>query len=1217
MEGLSISQLSRRKACDLCFVKKIKCDMIKPHCSNCKQYGAECKTTHVRRRAGQSKPKPAATTSAGVEVSPESDNTASQEKISSLETRLVRIEQQLQQVLHVASAAMMANKKNNPNTMPIDPALTTTEPSSLEDITTWLNQVSTTSPSATSSSSIESNSTIIRSLPPTHKLPPIESILPIIDHFFTHINPLIPLFTQSTMTRLLNEWYTFPSRRNNATWAAINIILALSTRLPASPIPGMHYFDSETSAPFGQYLCNAQSVLSELVTRDQDLLGLQALLGLVLLYQSLPDPRPGTVLIGAAVRLVHRLKMQSRDTIRVLYPAEEGLHRTRLFWIAYLLDKEISLRHHTPSMQLDADIDLDLPELNPGDGVGDIWSLDGRTRVNYFRLRVRLAHIHGRIYDLLYSNRSSKISKGERQGRVVRLSWLLENWRRELPEEMQPKRMRESLGRWGIVAMGSLFCSWVACMILVHGVWSYQAEWVKRVESYKRVTMHKEGEEGSRCCTTQNPPLPSAWKRCVQISRECLRLMSGIPQSDGNIWFNASALFSSAVVVLSNIREFPGHEDLEEDKKVTRYTLGLLEKIREKSVLVPIQQLQSILDELDRNAFMAIQAAQEKVEALRNRLLGAPGVLIPPRPSYMKGFYRAFRTTQPTPLTRHLFPRTILLPRPFSTTTSHNMAQEYKLKGVTSLDLKPGEKQEVEVEGLDAKVLLLNAGGTVQATGPRCTHYGAPLVKGVLGTNGKLTCPWHGACFNAKTGDVEDAPALDALPVFKTTLRDGAVYITGEVDTIKAGHRKPKFKCKAVGGDKVVVVGGGSGALGTVEGLRENGYEGPITVISNEGYYPIDRPKLSKALLTDLQKLQWRDEEWYKSGSVEFVQDEVTGVDFATKTVSVKSGGKFAYTKLVLATGGTPRVLSLQGFKVLDNIFTLRNVRDAENIKKAIGEKGKKIVIIGSSFIGMELAVATSKDNSVTVVGMEKVPLERVLGEKVGAIIQKGVEGKGVKFYMSAGVEKAEPSGSDPAKVGSVVLKDGTTLEADLVILGVGVAPATEYLKDNSVLQLEQDGSLKVDEYFSVVGLKDVYAIGDIATYPYHGPASEGKYVRIEHWNVAQKAGRIAAGHITNQTKAGLQSTFFSPVFWSALHAQLRYTGNTQGSGFDDVVIQGNPDEGKWIAYYTKGDTVVAMSSMGADPAMAQFAQLLELGKLPSKKELQDGLDILSLGPPQ
>ncbi|KAK3682978.1 cytochrome P450 [Podospora appendiculata] len=509
------------------------------------------------------------------------------------------------------------------------------------------------------------------------------------------------------------------------------------------------------------------------------------------------------------------------------------------------------------------------------------------------------------------------------------------------------------------------------------------------------------------------------------------------------------------------------------------------------------------------------------------------------------------------------------------------MAQEYKLKGVTSLDLKPGEKKEVEVEGLDAKVLLLNAGGTVQAT-----------------------------------GDVEDAPALDALTVFKTTERDGAFYITGEAATIKAGSRKPNKRIVTAGAntDKVIVVGGGSGALGVIEGLREKGFSGPVTLISSEGYLPIDRPKLSKALLTDLAKLQWRDQEWFKSGSVEIVEDEVTGVDFSSKTVSTKSGGKFAYTKLVLSTGGTPRLLQLPGFKVLGNIFTLRNVHDVKKIVAAIGEKGKKIVVIGSSFIGMEIAGATAAGNDVTVVGMEKAPLERVLGEKVGNIIKKGIESKGVKFYMSAGVEKAEPSASDPAKVGFVHLKDGTKLEADLVILGVGVAPATEYLKDNSVVRLEQDGSLKTDESFSVIGLKDVYAVGDIATYPYHGPGGDGKYVRIEHWNVAQNAGRTVASHIVSP---GIKAEFFTPVFWSALGAQLRYCGNTMANGWDDLVLQGKPDEGKWAAYYTKGETVVAMASMGMDPAMAQSAQLMQLGRMPSKKQLQDGLDVLSVGPPQ
>ncbi|KAK1998397.1 hypothetical protein LX36DRAFT_576333 [Colletotrichum falcatum] len=541
---------------------------------------------------------------------------------------------------------------------------------------------------------------------------------------------------------------------------------------------------------------------------------------------------------------------------------------------------------------------------------------------------------------------------------------------------------------------------------------------------------------------------------------------------------------------------------------------------------------------------------------------------------------------------------------------------DYKLKSVTSLSLKPGDKQEVEVEGIDgAKVLLVNAGGTIQAIGPKCTHYGAPLVKGVLTTSGRLTCPWHGACFNAKTGDVEDAPALDALPTFKLTERDGAVYISGDEATIKAGRRRPNFKCnvaaEAAHQDSVVVVGGGSGALGAIEGLRNGGYDGPLTVVSSEGYLPIDRTKLSKALATDVDALQWRDADFYASGSVRWLADEVVDVDFADRSVSTKNGDKIPYTKLVLATGGTPRSLPLQGFGVLGNIFTLRTAHDTRAIAKAIGDKGKKIVIVGSSFIGMEVANATAKDNSVTVIGMEKVPLERVLGERVGAGIQKALEKNGVRFHMSAGVDKAEPSPADAAAVGAVYLKDGTKLDADLVILGVGVAPATDFLRDNKVIRLEADGSIKTNESFEVVGLKDVYAVGDIATYPYHGPGGHGRYTRIEHWNVAQNAGRAVAANIIN---SAAKAPHFIPVFWSALGSQLRYCGNAVG-GWDDIVVQGSVEDSAFVAYYTSGETVIAMASMGKDPAMAQAAELMALGKMPSKSELAKGLDITTIGP--
>ncbi|KAF6789391.1 monodehydroascorbate reductase [Colletotrichum sojae] len=536
---------------------------------------------------------------------------------------------------------------------------------------------------------------------------------------------------------------------------------------------------------------------------------------------------------------------------------------------------------------------------------------------------------------------------------------------------------------------------------------------------------------------------------------------------------------------------------------------------------------------------------------------------------------------------------------------------DFKLKSLTSLSIGPGEKQEVDVEGIEgAKVLLVNTGGHIQAVGPKCTHYGAPLVKGVLTSSGRLTCPWHGACFNAKTGDVEEAPALDALPVFKVTERDGGVYISGNEATIKAGRRKPNFKCNTSGGASdggVVVVGGGSGALGAIEGLRNGGYQGPLTVISSEGYLPIDRTKLSKALLTDVETLQWRDRAWYESGSVAWLDDTVTDVDFSDRIVSTAKGERVAYKKLILATGGTPRVLPLQGFKVLGNIFTLRTIHDARNIVSAIGSKGKKIVVVGSSFIGMEIANATAKDNTVTVIGMETVPLERVLGQRVGAGIQKSLEQNGVNFHMSAGVDKAVPSVTDPSSVGAVLLKDGTRIEADLVVLGVGVAPATEFLKDNKVIRLEQDDSIKTDENFLVVGLKDVYAVGDIATFPYHGPGGDGRYTRIEHWNVAQNAGRAVANHIIN---AAVDQTRFIPVFWSALGSQLRYCGNTVG-GWDDLLIQGSVEDSSFVAYYTKGDSVIAVATMGKDPVMSQCAELMAQQKMLTKAQIEKGLNVL------
>ena len=273
----------------------------------------------------------------------------------------------------------------------------------------------------------------------------------------------------------------------------------------------------------------------------------------------------------------------------------------------------------------------------------------------------------------------------------------------------------------------------------------------------------------------------------------------------------------------------------------------------------------------------------------------------------------------------------------------------------------------------------------------------------------------------------------------------------------------------------------------------------------------------------------------------------------------------------------------------------------------AVGDKGKKIVIIGTSFIGMEVGNALAKENNVTLVGMEDAPLERVMGKQVGQMFQKTLEKNGAKFYMGASVDSAVESSK--GAVGAVKLKDGTNLEADLVILGVGVAPATEYLKDNSEVQLNKDGSLSVDESFAVNGLKDVYAIGDIATYPYSGPGGNKTPVRIEHWNVAQNMGRSVGQMIA---KPSSKPNPFIPIFWSALGSQLRYCGSTP-NGWDDLVLKGEPDNGKFAAYYTKGDEVVAVASMMMDPVMVQSAELMRIGKMLSKGDIEGGKDIMSV----
>ncbi|KAH8887932.1 hypothetical protein GQ53DRAFT_272381 [Thozetella sp. PMI_491] len=437
-------------------------------------------------------------------------------------------------------------------------------------------------------------------------LPPLDEILPVIEDYFLHVNSLLPLFAQSTFMRMLHEYYYNTSRHPRAAWAAINIVLALGTRLPTVPTNNVDLAAEDTK--LAKYISNAQSVLSELVTRDEDLLGLQVLLGLVFIFDGLKDPRPATVLIGTAVRLAHRMKLHDR-TRQDQYPNEETLQRKRLFWIAYMLDKDISMRHHTPSVQNDGDIDLALPEEKPADGAGLVYTKDGKVAANFFLLRVQLSHIQGRVYDLLHSTRSSKITPTERQMRINRLSRQLESWRLTLPRELQADNVLDNVDRSTLFWLATMHFTHLSCLVMTNGIWSHDVKWRKRISSYSLEAII---ETGAPSCSHQPAPLPKSWDHCVEMSRYCMELTSQMPLSDCSLWANGCAYFSGMIVLMANMYEFPRHKHVQRDEELSRFSLSIFEKMTDAANEVYLRRLHGVALELLRRSTGAVEAARSQ-----------------------------------------------------------------------------------------------------------------------------------------------------------------------------------------------------------------------------------------------------------------------------------------------------------------------------------------------------------------------------------------------------------------------------------------------------------------------------------------------------------------------------------------------------------------------------------------------------------------------------
>uniref|UniRef100_A0A8C8K051 Rieske domain-containing protein n=1 Tax=Oncorhynchus tshawytscha TaxID=74940 RepID=A0A8C8K051_ONCTS len=472
-------------------------------------------------------------------------------------------------------------------------------------------------------------------------------------------------------------------------------------------------------------------------------------------------------------------------------------------------------------------------------------------------------------------------------------------------------------------------------------------------------------------------------------------------------------------------------------------------------------------------------------------------------------------------------------------------------------DMENGQMREVDLGS--GRALLIKEHGEFSAIGHKCPHYGAPLVKGVL-SKGHVRCPWHGACFNIATGDIEDFPGLDSLPTFQVT------FLVRFADLQSQKRSKAMARCSATLNHCLVPPG--PAGLVCAETLRQEGFTDRIVMCTMDKYPPYDRPKLSK-VCTEIQ------------------------MDVKVKAVTFQDGSRMEYRRLFIATGSKPKPLNYKGQDVR-NVFHLRTPEDANNVARLANNKNA--VIVGTSFVGMEVAAAlTDKAHSVSIIGIEAVPFRKALGEKVGKAIMKLFETNRVKFYMLN--EVSEMVGHH-GQLKEVVLKSGKVLRADVCIIGTGEVATTGFLKQSGV-HMDSKGFVPVNKTMQT-NIDGVYAGGDIVTFPF--PGRSNKKVNIPHWQMAHVHGRVAAlGMMGRPTEIKTV-----PYFWSAMFGKsLRYAG--YGEGFDDVVIQGDVDELKFVAFYTRSEEVVAVASMNYDPIVSRVAEVLGSGKTIRKRDVETG----------
>jgi len=460
----------------------------------------------------------------------------------------------------------------------------------------------------------------------------------------------------------------------------------------------------------------------------------------------------------------------------------------------------------------------------------------------------------------------------------------------------------------------------------------------------------------------------------------------------------------------------------------------------------------------------------------------------------------------------------------------------------------------------DQAVLLVRRDEDVFAVAATCTHYGGPLAEGIV-VGDTIRCPWHHACFSLRTGAALRAPALDGLIRWRVELCDGMARVR---EPLPAG---PRQALGAAGlPASVVIIGGGAAGNAAAECLRQEGYVGPVTLLSADEAPPCDRPNLSKDYLAGTAQEDWvllRPPAFYAEHRIDLrLGTRVAAIEPGQRVVRLSDGSRLPYEALLLATGAEPIRLAVPGAD-LPYVCVLRTLADSRALI-ARATTAKRCVVIGASFIGLEVAASLrTRGLAVHVVAPEARPMERVMGPAIGDMVRAIHEQHGVAFHLGATAAAIDET--------SVTLSTGERVAADLVVVGIGVRPSTALAEQAG---LAVDRGVLVDEFLQT-SAPGIFAAGDIARWP---DRRTGSPIRVEHWVVAERQGEVAARNML-----GRRERFDAvPFFWSQHYdTVIDYVGHAEH--WDRIDIDGDPAARDCIASFWRGEKKLAVATVGRD----------------------------------